>query len=669
MARSMMRSAGLAACGAVALVAPSTVAIAAPIEAYGRLPSVDSIALSPDGARVALVASGVQRQLQIRNTADLKLLSATPLGNAKVAGLDWANPDHLIMVTAMTTGVVELRGPKSEWWMPAVLDLAENRARPLLRQQNKEQGDRFAAEPNRMNAVIGTPWSQIYRGKPVAIMTGLSFINNRGVVTIFREALDKASNIETLATGNDDTERLLVDASGRPVARADYDEKTGEWSLWTRQTGDWQLAHKGVYKIDKPSLIGFGHDGSTVMVLTEEEDRERYREVSLAKAAWSEPIASLDNARLVEDLRKGTISYGFAPEGAGYRYIFFDPAEQQLWDKIAKAFPGEAVQLASWSDDRMKIILQVEGQKSGAAYYLLDRSTNHAEWIADEYEAIPPEQIAEVRSISYRAGDGLEIPAYLTLPNGVPAKNLPLVALVHGGPEARDDPGFDWWAQALASMGYAVLQPQFRGSGGYTVSFTAAGYGQFGRKMQTDVSDGVRYLAGQGIVDPAKVCIAGASYGGYAAMAGVTLQSGIYRCAVAVAGVADLRRHLNYTALESGGTENLTRRYWLRFIGAKDAGDPVVEQLSPARHADHLSVPLLLIHGSIDTVVEPAESKMMLEAAQKAGKNVQLVTLKGEDHNLARSETRLQMLEAMATFLRANLPVAAPAPQTASAKP
>jgi dipeptidyl aminopeptidase/acylaminoacyl peptidase len=650
------------------LIAPRAVALAASLEAYGRLPSVDKIALSPDGARFALVASNAQtHQLQIRNTADLKLVSASSLGAVKLIDLTWATPDKLIIVTAKTADVIELEGPKREWRMAGLLDLAENKARPLLRQEERDQGNRFGGV-ERMNTIFGTPDAQIYKGKPVAIMSGESFINNHGVLTVFREGLEGTSHVDTIATGNEDTESIVVDETGRMVARADYNESSGEWSLWTRQTGGWQLAHKGIYKIDEPSLLGFGRDRSTLMVISEEEDGERYREVSLATAAWSEPIEALDNAYLISDHKKGTIIGGYVAEGSGYLYTFFDPADQQLWDKIAKAFPGEVVRLASWSDDRTKIILQVEGPRSGAAYYLLDRTTNHAEWIADEYESIPPEEIAEVRLIHYRAGDGLDIPAFLTLPRGVPAKSLPLVALVHGGPEARDDPGFDWWAQALASMGYAVLQPQFRGSGGYTVGFTAAGHGQFGRKMQTDVSDGVSYLASQGIVDPARVCIAGASYGGYAAMAGVTLQSGLYRCAIAVAGVASLSRHLLYTAERSGGTHNSARRYWLRFIGAKNAGDSVVDELSPVRHADRLSVPLLLIHGSIDTVVEPEQSKMMLQAAQKAGKNVQLVTLKGEDHNLSRSDTRLQMLQAMAAFLRTNLVVAAPT-QTAGAKP
>jgi dipeptidyl aminopeptidase/acylaminoacyl peptidase len=160
------------------------------------------------------------------------------------------------------------------------------------------------------------------------------------------------------------------------------------------------------------------------------------------------------------------------------------------------------------------------------------------------------------------------------------------------------------------------------------------------------------------------VCIVGASYGGYAAMAGVTLQSGIYRCAVAVAGVSDLRRLMLQTSIDVG-VRSLETRYWRRFIGATRAGDPVFEAFSPARHADRLSAPLLLIHGAIDTIVQPEQSRIMQNAARRAGKSVQLITLKGEDHNLSRGATRQEMLRAIADFLRLHLPADASAATTA----
>ena len=174
--------------------------------------------------------------------------------------------------------------------------------------------------------------------------------------------------------------------------------------------------------------------------------------------------------------------------------------------------------------------------------------------------------------------------------------------------------------------------------------------------MQTDLSDGVHYLAQQGLIDPRRVCIVGASYGGYAALAGVTLQTDIYRCAVAVAGVADLKRFLIWTNENRNSDRNLAQRYWDRYLGVAGPDDPAVHTISPIDHVADINVPVLLIHGRDDTVVPFDQSERMADALRRAGKQVQLLALKGEDHWLSRSATRLQMLEACVAFLEANNP-------------
>jgi dipeptidyl aminopeptidase/acylaminoacyl peptidase len=258
--------------------------------------------------------------------------------------------------------------------------------------------------------------------------------------------------------------------------------------------------------------------------------------------------------------------------------------------------------------------------------------------------------------MSYPAGDGLNIPAYLTLPKGRSAKGLPLIVLPHGGPHSRDTFGFDWWAQAMAAQGYAVLQPQFRGSDGLGGDLLRAGFGQFGRKMQTDLSDGVDYLAKQGIVDPKRACIVGASYGGYAALAGVTVQTGVYRCAVSVAGISDLRRFMAAMRADSGHRDGPGVRFWDRFLGVTSANDSALDTYSPVKLAAKVTTPLMLIHGRDDTVVAFEQSQLMAKAMQAAGKPVEFVTLAAEDHWLSRSETRLQMLQAVIGFVEKNNP-------------
>jgi dipeptidyl aminopeptidase/acylaminoacyl peptidase len=260
----------------------------------------------------------------------------------------------------------------------------------------------------------------------------------------------------------------------------------------------------------------------------------------------------------------------------------------------------------------------------------------------------------ETRRITYEAADGLKIPAYLTLPAGRPATKLPLIVFPHGGPAARDTTEFDWWAQAMAAQGYAVLKPNYRGST-TDLEFQQAGFGQWGRKMQTDLSDGVRYLGKEGIIDPARVCIVGGSYGGYAALAGVTLDPGVYRCAVSVAGLSDLKRMLTWEK-EGEGHGHVGSRYWDRYMGVTGPSDPALDAISPIKHIDNVNVPVLLIHGKDDTVVPYEQSEVMLKALTKAGKKVELVTMKKEDHWLSRGETRLLMLQSLITFLKVNNP-------------
>ena len=286
----------------------------------------------------------------------------------------------------------------------------------------------------------------------------------------------------------------------------------------------------------------------------------------------------------------------------------------------------------------------------------MTRKSGRQTQIASTYPALDGSKLAPRLPYTYKARDGVDIPGYLTRPLGVDGP-APLVVLPHRGPVDRDVDGFDWLAHFLASRGYAVLQPNFRGSGGYGRAWEEAGYGGWGvGVMQHDLTDGVAAVVAAGIADPQRVCIVGASYGGYAALAGAAFTPELYRCAVAIDGVADLRdMHTLYTGRRDGRSAAVT--YWERSMGIEDtrSAREKLDAASPAQHAERVQAAVLLIHGRDDSVVPIGQSKTMERALRAAGKTVQLVELEGEDHWLSDADTRLETLEALDTFLAQHL--------------
>ena len=260
--------------------------------------------------------------------------------------------------------------------------------------------------------------------------------------------------------------------------------------------------------------------------------------------------------------------------------------------------------------------------------------------------------LSQVESVKYDARDGLSIPAYLTLPKGRDPAALPLIVMPHGGPFIRDTWSYNPWAQFLADRGYAVLQPNFRGSTGYGRAFVEAGEGQWGRKMQDDIDDGVKWLVQLGKVDPRLVCIMGASYGGYAAMWGAARNPEIYRCAISFAGISDVKAMLKYDS-RIGVPRRYYRDWRDRVRG--DAGFDL-DAISPIEAADRIRVPLLIAHGKDDTNVPVSQSVKFHEALTRAGVPHEYVIYEGEGHDFEKVENSADFLRRVEAFLTKHNP-------------
>lgn len=318
---------------------------------------------------------------------------------------------------------------------------------------------------------------------------------------------------------------------------------------------------------------------------------------------------------------------------------------------MRRAFAKYEMQLVDFTPDLKRAVVRTSGNRDSGSWFMVDVANLKATAIGYERKLIAPIHVGPISTVAYKAGDGLDLDGILTLPPGREAKALPVVVLPHGGPASADRPEFDWWAQAFAARGYAVFQPNFRGSTNRDDAFRRAGDGEWGGKMQSDVSDGLKALAAQGVVDPKRACIAGASYGGYAALAGVTLQQGLYRCAVSVAGVSDLA-DLYTEDYRASGEARVSKTSLLEQLGPRENW----AARSPRQNAVRADAPILLIHGKDDTVVPYTHTSRMADALKDARKPVEVVTLASEDHWLSRAATRQQMLQAAVAFVEKHNP-------------
>ncbi len=615
---------------------------AAPLEVYGKLPNIEAVSISPDGGSLALIfTNGEQRRVGIKSLADGKLTHLLEGGTVKVRDLQWAGDDHLLISTSSTARIMNVTAPRAEYWVVGAYSLSRNRLQTLL--SDAEQS---------MNVVMGRPDVRVQDGEAVVFLQGVHFVSGRGQLTLFRVDLERGkSRIQSGAS--DDTNDWVVGPDGEPIAQSTYDSHSGEWSLLVKSAAGWRTIRTLKATTERPALMGLGRDDRSVIVAEFMDGDYVLRTVDVTTGQWSPLAIEQGDPSPVWDPSGSRLIGLVGLRGDDLRYTFFDPKDQAIWKAVAKAFPADQVRLVSASADHRRLVVLNDSPTQGPAFYLVDLATKRADLIGAQYVDLREDGVSPVRSIGFKAADGLELTGYLTLPRGRDPKRLPLVVLPHGGPAARDVPGFDWWAQALASRGYAVLQVNFRGSDGFGWSFLRSGFGQWGRKMQTDLSDGVRYLEREGLIDPARVCIVGASYGGYAALAGAALDRGVYRCAASVAGPADMRRFVEWSRNQNGVS---ALRWWTRFMGAESPKDPVLTEISPAQHADQVEVPVLLVHGKDDTVVPLEQSRLMAQALTRAGKPVELLVLDGADHWLLRGDTRLAMLRSVVAFLEKHNP-------------
>jgi len=366
----------------------------------------------------------------------------------------------------------------------------------------------------------------------------------------------------------------------------------------------------------------------------------------------SDPEGKVDFGGIVtSDITKEVI---YTTYTADKRKIYFkDKAWEAEYNWLKKQVPGAEISIGSSTKDERKFLIYANSDTDPGAAYLYDRDKKTFDFQYRPRPKLPIKDLAKMEPITYLSTDGLEIPAYLTLPKGLEAKNLPLVVVPHGGPWARDRWGYNSFAQFLSNRGYAVLNVNFRGSTGYGKEFLNAGNGEWGEKMQDDLTNGVKHLVSEGIVDAKRVGIMGGSYGGYATLAGLTFTPDVYAAGVSIVGPSNL-----LTLMES------IPPYWesIRQMFHERMGDPNTEEgkaqlisQSPFFHADKIRVPLLVVQGANDPRVKKAESDQIVVAMRELGLPVEYICAPDEGHGFSRPVNNMGMLAAAEKFLAKHL--------------
>ena len=406
------------------------------------------------------------------------------------------------------------------------------------------------------------------------------------------------------------------------------------------------------------SPVRFHKDNKRVYISTNKGETDLTRLILLDVATGKEEVVEADPMKRVDlsgtsfsDLTNEIIATVYTDDRN--RIYFKDKKFEADYNYIKKKLGDREINFNSGTNDETKYIISTYSDTDPGTVWLYNRKTKNLSTLYQVREKLPRQFMAEMKPVRYKSSDGMEIPAYLTLPKGIPAKNLPAVIVPHGGPWARDFWGYNSFAQFLANRGYAVLQPNFRSSTGYGKKFLNAGNNEWGQKMQDDLTWGVRYMVEQGIADPKRIGIMGGSYGGYATLAGVTFTPDLYAAAVAIVAPSNLK-----TLLES------IPPYWEagRVIFYKRMGDPntsegkaQLERQSPLTHAAKIKTPLLVVQGANDPRVNKRESDQIVIALRERNYPVEYLVAPDEGHGFARPVNNMAMIAAAEKFLAKHL--------------
>lgn len=654
----------LAVAALLASVAAAAPAAVIPVEEFARDEAISGVTLSPDGKRLAVVYS----RTGVNNLAVIEIASmaANVVAGFKlpsqIGWTRWVSDERLIL------SVHEFIDGRA--FASSLATVRHDDRRPGYLFDNRRSVIPWYVSESIVDLVRGSPDEVLLRSNvtnaefPEVHRVQLAVPSQPGPNIVTRENIDYAATKRRVEVKAPARECDYVTDNAGVVRTCLGTEQDGTRRLLYRAGAAAEWVEIGRYPLNGPYLepVGFTADDARILALSNVgRDRRGLVEFDPAERrttqlVFERPDVDLSGAIFSpSDGRLVAVTW-HSEQGEVW---YFDGMASRVHGEVARLFPGRSATIINHSRDDRLYLVRVSSVRDPGTYYLVDLEASKLKPLVKVAPWIDPARMAEVKPVRYAARDGLELTGYLTTPPGRAAEKLPLIVYPHGGPHGvRDYARFDPTVQFLASRGYAVLQVNFRGSGGFGLEFQKAGHREWGQKMQDDLADGVAWAVKEGIADPERVGIYGASYGGYAAMMGLVRHPELYRIGMTFAGVSDLEGMFDETIRSRGWYRRRSRdelRYWEDVIGSRRDVE-ALRALSPLHNVDAIRVPVFIAHGRMDFVVEYDQATRLHEALKRRGATVDFLGVADDGHGFVLEENRIELLRRMERFLATHMP-------------
>jgi|ETNmetMinimDraft_28_1059901.scaffolds.fasta_scaffold05562_2 dipeptidyl aminopeptidase/acylaminoacyl peptidase len=618
-----------------------------PTEVFGSPPLIGNVKISPNGEKIAMYATlnNGDSAILIRDLTKnepLKPIASSDNKSLKLLSFNWFD-DEIILASAWLAQ--DLYNTKADYTRLLRVNVDGSGFEPLFKKRHFKDLPLRWEEFNQTRIIDWLPDDD----ENILVMLRMSNARSPDVIKLNV----KKNSIKTVKKGVAGVGSWMTDEDGRVRIGNTYDRNRSAGSIIFQEEGStkwrtvWDYSSFGE---DTISVLGFGEAPNKVWYEAYKDGRIAVFSADISKQniepelVYSHPKRDVETYLRYRKDKKDPIGIGFRDEN--FHHVTWDKEQAEFEESIYAKFSDKEVYFGGTSDDRNRYIIFVENSSTAGSFYLGDKKLGTLDLVAHAYPALANKVLPAKKALFYKARDGLEIEAFLTLPEGKD-KNLPTIIFPHGGPIAADgEKGFDYWTSFFANRGYAVVQMNFRGSTGYGFDFMKAGLGQWGGQMQEDVEDATYWAIKEGIADPDRICIVGGSYGGYAALMGAAT-SDLYQCSVSFAGVSDLLYLLD-GGRRYGGEESLRI-----MLGDKSRSE--LKEISPVNLADQIKIPVLLVQGDDDSRVLLKHGQAMRDAMEEAGVDYIYIQQEDSDHFLTLKRNRLQFFEETEKFLKKHI--------------